>query len=77
VKQIVLGLPLNMDDSLGPAAQKTIEWSRKLSTQSELPILFVDERPTDIQVPSAVEMKVTTTEPGVKGRDEHQDKKGV
>src|SRR5213078_2991721 len=44
IQRIVLGLPLNMDDSLGPAAQKTIEWSRKLSIQSHLPILLVDER---------------------------------
>ncbi|HEV8292784.1 MAG TPA: Holliday junction resolvase RuvX, partial [Tepidisphaeraceae bacterium] len=44
VKRLILGLPLNMDDSLGPAAQKTIEWSRKLSVQSLLPIFFVDER---------------------------------
>jgi putative Holliday junction resolvase len=44
VKRILLGLPLNMDDSLGPAAQKTIDWSKKFSTQSHLPILFVDER---------------------------------
>lgn len=33
----------------------------------EVDILFVDERPTDVQVPSAVEMKVTQTEPGVRG----------
>jgi elongation factor P len=33
----------------------------------EVDVLFVDERPTDVQVPSAVEMKVTQTEPGVKG----------
>lgn len=44
IKRILLGLPLNMDDSLGPAAKKTIDWSGKLSTQSHLPILFVDER---------------------------------
>jgi putative pre-16S rRNA nuclease len=44
VQRIILGLPLNMDDSLGPAAQKTINWSRKLSAASHLPILFVDER---------------------------------
>jgi elongation factor P len=34
---------------------------------SEADVLFVDERPVDVQVPSAVEMKVTETEPGVKG----------
>src|SRR3954469_18404289 len=44
VQRLLLGLPLNMDDSLGPAAQKTINWSKDLARQSNLPILFVDER---------------------------------
>ena len=44
VRRVLLGLPLNMDDSLGAAARKTIEWSRKLASQSHLPIIFVDER---------------------------------
>ena len=30
-------------------------------------ILFVDERPAGVQVPSAVELKVVTTDPGVRG----------
>ena len=30
-------------------------------------MLFVDERPAGVQVPSAVEMAVTETYPGVKG----------
>ena len=30
-------------------------------------VLFVDERPSGVQVPSAVEMAVTRTDPGVKG----------
>ncbi len=33
----------------------------------EVEVLFVDERPTDVQVASAIDMKVTKTEPGVKG----------
>ena len=33
----------------------------------EVDVLFVDERPTDVQVASAIDMKVTRTEPGVKG----------
>jgi elongation factor P len=33
----------------------------------EVEVLFVDESPTGVQVPSAVEMKVTATDPGVKG----------
>jgi putative Holliday junction resolvase len=44
IRRILLGLPLNMDDSLGPAAQKTIQWSHQLSAQIQIPILFVDER---------------------------------
>ncbi len=30
-------------------------------------ILYVDERPTDVQVPSAVELAVADTQPGLKG----------
>ena len=33
----------------------------------EVEVLFVDERPADVQVPSAVEMAVTQTDPGVRG----------
>ncbi len=33
----------------------------------EVDVLYVDEHPADVQVPSAVEMSVTETEPGVKG----------
>jgi elongation factor P len=34
---------------------------------AEVDVLFVDERPSDVQVASAIDMKVTQTEPGVKG----------
>jgi elongation factor P len=34
---------------------------------SEVEVLFVDERPSDVQVASAIEMKVTQTDPGLKG----------
>jgi len=44
VERLVLGLPLNMDDSLGPAARQTIEWGRKLAATSGKPLVFVDER---------------------------------
>lgn len=33
----------------------------------EVEVLYVDERPSDVQVPSAVELTVTETEPGLKG----------
>jgi elongation factor P len=34
---------------------------------SEVEVLFVDEQPSDVQVPGSIEMKVTQTDPGVKG----------
>ena len=40
---------------------------RWLLPNAEIDVLFVDERASDVQVPSAIEMKVTQTEPGVKG----------
>ena len=33
----------------------------------EVELLYVDEQPSDVQVPSAVELAVTETEPGLKG----------
>src|SRR6187402_2390215 len=43
------------------------EAMRWLLPNAEADVLFVDERPSDVQVPSAIDMKVTQTEPGVKG----------
>jgi len=34
---------------------------------AEVDVLFVDEAPSDVQVPSAIEMKVTQTDPGLRG----------
>ena len=43
------------------------EAMRWVVPNSEVDVLFVDERPAGVQVPSAVEMAVTETQPGVKG----------
>jgi elongation factor P len=43
------------------------EAMRWVLPNAEVDVLFVDERPSDVQVPSAIDMKVTQTEPGVKG----------
>jgi elongation factor P len=34
---------------------------------AEVEVLFVDEKPSDVAVPSAIEMKVVQTDPGLKG----------
>ena len=46
------------------AVGDSMQW---LLPNADVDVLFVDERPSDVQVPSAIEMKVQTTEPGVKG----------
>jgi putative Holliday junction resolvase len=43
-QRVVIGLPLNMDDSPGPQARAAVEWGRKLGQQVQVPIIFVDER---------------------------------
>ena len=44
VRRLVVGLPLNMDDSVGEAARRTVAWARLLSAASGRPVVFVDER---------------------------------
>jgi elongation factor P len=43
------------------------EAMRWLMPNGEAEILFVDERPTDVQVASALDLAVSSTQPGVKG----------
>jgi elongation factor P len=47
-------------ESLGDSMQWVL-------ANDEVDVLFVDEKPSDVQVPSAIEMKVTQTDPGLKG----------
>jgi len=44
VTRLVVGLPLNMDDSIGPAARATIKWADELTRRTGLAVIFVDER---------------------------------
>jgi putative Holliday junction resolvase len=43
-ERVVVGLPLNMDDSFGPQARNAVEWGRSLEVRCGTPVLFVDER---------------------------------
>ena len=45
-------------------AGDAMRWMRP---NDEVDVLFIDDRPTDVGVPTAVEMKVVQTEPGIKG----------
>ncbi|HVS28035.1 MAG TPA: elongation factor P [Solirubrobacteraceae bacterium] len=40
---------------------------RWMKPSDELEVLFIDDAPTDVQVPTTVELEVTEAEPGVRG----------
>jgi putative Holliday junction resolvase len=44
VKQIVVGLPLNMDGSVGPQAKLVVAWAKRVGEACGLTPVFVDER---------------------------------
>ena len=46
------------------SVKDSLQW---ITPSEEVDVLYVDEQPSDVQVPSAVELAVTETEPGVKG----------
>ena len=48
VKQIVIGLPLSMDGSIGKQAEKVEAFTQKLCEQTEVSVEFRDERLTTV-----------------------------
>jgi elongation factor P len=44
--------------------QDTLRW---ITPSSEVDVLFIDEEPGDIQLPSTVDLQVTETDPGLRG----------
>ena len=46
ITEIVLGLPLNMDGSLGEKAQQVLEFKRLLEEHLKIPVVTFDERLT-------------------------------
>ena len=54
-------------DQLAIPEDKVSESLKWIVPNEEVELLSVDESPSDVQVPSAVELTVTETQPGVKG----------
>lgn len=48
VKKIILGLPKNMNNTLGERAQITIEYKKLLEEEMSIPVEFLDERLTSV-----------------------------
>jgi elongation factor P len=46
------------------SVSEALRWTKP---SSEVDVLFIDERPADVQLPSAVDLEVTETEPGLRG----------
>lgn len=49
VKEVVVGLPLKMDGSIGPAAEKVLRFSEKLKKRLSVAVSTFDERLTTKQ----------------------------
>lgn len=46
ITEVVVGLPVNMNGSLGPGAEKVKEFARELEAVLAVPLVFEDERLT-------------------------------
>jgi elongation factor P len=46
------------------AVQDALRWTRP---SSEVELLFIDDQPADVQLPSTVELEVTQADPGLRG----------
>lgn len=70
VTQIVLGLPKNMNDTLGNRAELSMEFKDKLERRTGLPVSMWDERLTTVAADKAM------IEAGIRREDrkEHVDK---
>ena len=44
IKQIIVGLPLSMDGSIGKQAEKVKAFTQRLCSHTEVPVVFRDER---------------------------------
>ncbi|MGY3777483.1 Holliday junction resolvase RuvX [Isobaculum melis] len=49
VTKFVVGLPKNMDNSIGPRAEASMAYAELLKERFSLPIIFQDERLTTVQ----------------------------
>lgn len=58
VDTIVIGLPLNMDGTVGERAEKTTEFANVLSKNTEAKIEFLDERLTSVEASEIIKQTV-------------------
>ena len=66
---LIVGLPLNMDASEGPASGKIRDWAQKQNQRFGLPIHLVDERLTSHEADSQMNRSGLTRQKKKKRRD--------
>lgn len=54
VERVVVGLPKNMNNTLGPRAQLALKFSREVATATGLPVVMEDERLTTVAANQAL-----------------------
>ena len=54
ITEIVIGLPVSLDGTEGPAAQRARDFSRDVTDLTDLPVLFQDERFTSVTAEQAL-----------------------
>lgn len=54
ISDLVVGWPLNMDDSVGDKAKEVEAFARRLQEATGLPIHFIDERLTSYEAESSI-----------------------
>jgi putative Holliday junction resolvase len=72
IQRIVVGLPLNMDDSAGPAAKQAVRWGMDLATKSGKPVIYVDERLSSFQAEQTLIDRKRAGEKLTRGRKKQQ-----
>ena len=57
ISEIVVGLPKNMNGSIGPQAENCLEFGKLLENTLNLPVVFEDERLTSFQAEKLLAMQ--------------------
>lgn len=72
VQQIVLGLPLNMDDTIGGSAKAAFKWGQQLAAKTALPVIYVDERLSSFAAEQTLNDRKRAGEKLTRGRKKEQ-----
>lgn len=72
VQRVVVGLPLNMDGTLGPQARRATAWGKRLGEGLAAKIVFVDERLSSFAAEQQLNARRRSGEKLTRGRKKAQ-----